>query len=973
LDDRELGVSQGTTVFRSRKITQGHTTWEKLVTRLKRSKEDRHSFDEYMALDKQDQLKIKDAAGFLIGGRFQHNERLKTELLYRDVLTLDLDHLTSLAELFDLRLALEGIAWVLYSTHKHTEASPRLRLVIPLDEQTKPEVYEVIGRVVADAIGIDYFDDTTYQASRVMFYPSHAKGSTPYFEMSEGEPLPVDTWIDSYGVALDDPRTWPVSSREDTPTLHGHTVEWAPGKRGAIGAFCRAYTIPEAITEFGLPYEPVGDHDERYSYLGGSSAEGAVVYDDWTQLYSNHESDPAYGYSRNAFDLVRIHRFGELDSMHNPDSPAEQHPSFQAMTQMIQADERVLAEIDDAIDAAEEFVDVSDGTEPARIGVTLPGAPGGITSVETQDMLNQVKNAQLVQFERQDKKRRQDNGERLAKIDDEVAQVEAVDPTKVHRQKMTAFASLMLDVRAAAPLDRDSAKKLVGRAALLTLDNTDIDILAGEIRQAYGGMKPTAKSVKEQLRNTKAAINTDDMGRLLVNEVLKHSYFGGGAKLKRYAKVFWIYRLGWWAQVEEEMVKGIVQEAVRDLHDSDPADPKLKVLVADIRDKGVELVVSAMWDGFKSDMAARERDDMDPLRLMMRRPLPLINCANGELHFKYDGSYEMRPHSPENFLTAIVPVEFDPVAAECPRFEAFLDHIFRDCLEPEEMKRHVYELIGYIIGGSRWLKAWILFHGETNTGKSTLLSVIQHLLGAASLAQSLSTYGQNKSNFAETVLLGVLLLADDDFDKNGSLPDGFLKKISEEKQISSEIKFGGIMTFIARSLPLICANHWPVTRDVSTAFRERAMVFHFPTAFEGAERSDRERDLMMEELPGILAGAVLGLSRLRARGDWDTPMDCRAAKTTWENNSNALMMWLEECTERRDGHGETGFLNRADAWTSFRRWAEDANTIAMKKGEFFLRVEQVLGEAQKTGGVHGWSGRVVTKYHLGDGSSDFEG
>jgi len=934
LDDRELGVSQGTTAIRSKKITQGSTTWEKLVKRLERSKEDPHTYEQYMALPNDRQLRIKDSAGFIIGGRFLHDERLKTELLFRDVLTLDLDHLTSMAELFDLRLALDGIAWVIYSTHKHSEDAPRLRLVIPLDEQTKPEVYEVIGRVVADAIGIDYFDWTTYQSSRVMFWPSHPKGSTPYYEVNEGEPLPVDTWIDSYGVDINDPSTWPRNSTEKTPTLHGHTVEWAPDKRGAIGAFCRAYLIPEAIIKFELPYEEV--NDTRYSFIGGSSAEGAVVYDDWTQLFSNHESDPAYGFSRNAFDLVRVHMFGFLDVDDLKNLPAEQLPSFLCMIDLIQSDERVLALLDDEIDAAEEFVDVSYGADPL---------------VEKRQELNDQINQET--SDRLDKiisKAREDNGEAVP--------------------KMTAFASLMLDVQAAAPLDRDTAKRIVGRAALLTLDNTDIDILAGEIRQAYGGTKPTSKSAKEQLRASKAAINTDDMGRLLVNQVLKHRYFGGGAKLKRYAKIFWLYRLGYWAQVEEEMVKGIVQEAIRDLHDSDPSDAKLKALVADIRDRGVELTVSNMWDGFKSDMAGRERDDMDPLKLMVRRPLPLINCANGQLHFAYDGSYEMRPHSPEHFLTAVVPVDFDP-AAECPRFEAFLDHIFRDCLEPEEMKRHVYELIGYIIGGSRWLKTWILFHGQTNTGKSTLLSVMQKLLGTASLAQSLSTYGQNKSNFAETVLLGVLLLADDDFDKSGSLPDGFLKKLSEEKQISSEIKFGGILTFIARAVPLICANHWPITRDVSTAFRERAMVFDFPTAFVGAQRSDRERDLMMDELPGILAGAVKGLSRLRARSDWDMPVDCRVAKTTWENNSNALMMWLDECTEVQLGHGKTGHMKRADAWKSFIRWAEDANTIAMKKGEFFLRMEQVLGPVGKFNGILGWSGRVVTKFALGDGSDDF--
>ena len=52
---------------------------------------------------------------------------------------------------------------------------------------------------------------------------------------------------------------------------------------------------------------------DRYTYAAGSAAAGLVVYDGDAFAYSNHSTDPAGGRLCNAFDLVRIHKFGHLD------------------------------------------------------------------------------------------------------------------------------------------------------------------------------------------------------------------------------------------------------------------------------------------------------------------------------------------------------------------------------------------------------------------------------------------------------------------------------------------------------------------------------------------------------------------------------------------------------------------------------------------------------------------------------------
>ena len=61
---------------------------------------------------------------------------------------------------------------VMYTTHKHSKDFPRLRLVIPLSRAVSAEEYGAVARKIAEDIGIDFFDDTTYEPSRLMYWPS---------------------------------------------------------------------------------------------------------------------------------------------------------------------------------------------------------------------------------------------------------------------------------------------------------------------------------------------------------------------------------------------------------------------------------------------------------------------------------------------------------------------------------------------------------------------------------------------------------------------------------------------------------------------------------------------------------------------------------------------------------------------------------------------------------------------------------
>ena len=354
LNDKELEIavasSRKAKTWKNRKIL-----WSELAERLSKTTRTPETVAEYKAMKRDRQSDIKDVGGF-VGGYLNNGHR--TDVRFRSVLALDADFAKS--ELWDDWCSLIGYAAVVYSTHKHTPSAPRLRLVVPLSRNVTPDEYQAVGRRVAEMIAegsIDWFDDTTYQPERVMFWPSTSQDGEYFFRINDGDFLDVDTILASYH-DWKDMSSWPVSSRVTDLVRRAATKQQDPlGKPGLIGAFCRAYSITDAIEAFVPDYVPC-DEPNRYTYAQGSTAAGVVVYEDKFS-YSFHGTDPASMQLCNAWDLVRLQQFGELDEGTDPDIPVSSKPSYKAMAQLATEDPRVRAQIveDRTAEAREDFAD----------------------------------------------------------------------------------------------------------------------------------------------------------------------------------------------------------------------------------------------------------------------------------------------------------------------------------------------------------------------------------------------------------------------------------------------------------------------------------------------------------------------------------------------------------------------------------------------------------------------------------------
>jgi predicted P-loop ATPase len=333
--DGTIAIARGT----SRKETKwknGTIAWSALLGRLAQTTRTPESQAEYFALDKARQDEIKDVGGF-VGGTLAGGRRKADSVSFRQLVTLDADF--AKPGLVNEVFMLADYAVAVYSTHKHTPERPRLRFLFPLSRPATPDEYKAVSRRLAADIGINYFDDTTYDPSRLMYWPSTSRDAEYVFDFVDGPWVDVDGVLATYD-DWRDASLWPTSERAKADRQKLADKQGDPlAKPGLVGAFCRAYSIEDAIEAF-LPevYEAAGDG--RYTYTKGSTVGGLVIYEG-RFAYSHHGTDPASERLLNAFDLVRVHLYGKQDADAPASAPTTKLPSYQAMLQFCSEDPQV--------------------------------------------------------------------------------------------------------------------------------------------------------------------------------------------------------------------------------------------------------------------------------------------------------------------------------------------------------------------------------------------------------------------------------------------------------------------------------------------------------------------------------------------------------------------------------------------------------------------------------------------------------
>lgn len=281
----------------------------------------------------------KRSRGWYCPAEFSPAYRDSKNFVARHALTFDYDAIDCF-DLDDIQNTYRDLAYVLYTTASHTEEKPRIRVVFPLSRPATFDEFCAVTRKIGARFDIEKLARESDVPAQMMFLPTVKPSGVFWSRVNDGSWVDVEQVLGEYAV-WSDRSEWPRRLQGDTAVHTAGVCARVSDKRGIVGDFCRAFTVPDAIARFDLPYVQ-GSTEDRYTYTLGSSPDGLRIYDDGTKGHSEHNTDPAHG-QHNAFDLVRLHQFGSMDEPVPLDGGITEHPSHKAMCEFAASLPEIIA------------------------------------------------------------------------------------------------------------------------------------------------------------------------------------------------------------------------------------------------------------------------------------------------------------------------------------------------------------------------------------------------------------------------------------------------------------------------------------------------------------------------------------------------------------------------------------------------------------------------------------------------------
>jgi putative DNA primase/helicase len=241
----------------------------------------------------------------------------------------------------------------------------------------------------------------------------------------------------------------------------------------------------------------------------------------------------------------------------------------------------------------------------------------------------------------------------------------------------------------------------------------------------------------------------------------------------------------------------------------------------------------------QSRCSVRSEDfDADPWKL---------NCKTGIVDLEKG---ELLPHHPEALMRRLAPVDFDP-NAECPTFLAFLEHIFEG---DEELIGFLQRAIGYSLTGLTSEQCLFVLVGNGANGKSTLIHVIQDLLGDYAQQTPMDMLMTNRSgNIPNDIarLEGTRFVAATEAEAGQRLAEAKIKQLTGGDRIAARFLNAEFFEFPPQFKLWLATNKLPEVKGTDDGIWRRFRVIPFNVTIPEAERDQGLREKLKAELPGI--------------------------------------------------------------------------------------------------------------------------
>lgn len=443
-----------------------------------------------------------------------------------------------------------------------------------------------------------------------------------------------------------------------------------------------------------------------------------------------------------------------------------------------------------------------------------------------------------------------------------------------------SFEAILADARALLPDDIEGLERVLVEARDLPAIRQDAILRA--LKQATGIGTTTLKKQMREADDEERGADHLELARRSIENIGAENIICAGPFV-------WMWSdRGVWKQQDDRLVKQRVQRTIET--EGLPVNSTL---------------VNGVTEVLKTEIfRAEHRFNLGHVET--------INCLNGQI--VPDGeAWRLEPHVREHYRTTQIPVEYDP-AATAPRWDRFLDEVFRDDDDRADKRAALMEMVGYTLMSHARHELFALMIGVGGNGKSVVLSILEALCGGENVA------GVQPSNFDRSFQRAHLdqKLANivTEIKQGEVIADAELKGIVSGEKSTVEHKFQDPFDMHPFATCWFGTNHMPHTRDFSDALFRRAMIFSFNRVFTDADKDPHLKDSLKSELPGILNMALAAYRRATIHG-FTKPASSEDAKLKWRLEADQVAMFVDDCCTREVG----AMVQAGDLFREYKEWA----------------------------------------------------
>lgn len=302
-----------------------------------------------------------------------------------------------------------------------------------------------------------------------------------------------------------------------------------------------------------------------------------------------------------------------------------------------------------------------------------------------------------------------------------------------------------------------------------------------------------------------------------------------------------------------------------------------------------------------------------------------VACSNGVYDVATD---TLLPHDPARFNLQSVPFPYDS-DAKCPTWLWFLGDVL-----PADAIRLLRQWVGYLLSGRTDQEKLLHMQGLPRSGKGTILTVIEALLGEENIASP--SIAKIVTTFGEQPLINKTLAVFSDITwQHRDIVQAVetIKAIVGRDTRTIDRKNREAWTGKIGARFMIMGNDLPNFKDASGALATRMLHIRFPGTVAGREDPTLKTRLL-EELPGILVWAIEGLRDLNAMGRFYEPESSRELAAEVRRQQGPLQPFIEDTCAYA---AEANPVPLDELFPVYRAWAMRADVEHRLDKERFSR------------------------------------